>query len=158
MHSVAIGAEYSERYDGEELAYSFHAAGGRMHRQWQGLSTLMSSALKPPFTTNGRPPGGKFVLHAKTLPGIPMTGNARRPHQTHRDAHRAVRSSAPMSTRAIAATNQKPAPHLHLWPEARRLRNDQPRVPPPLGNRARHQSHEDRWAPRPSRRRLQGRC
>ena len=57
-------------------------------------------------TTNARAPDGQFVLHAKALPGNPYHGHTLGSVIDAPRSSPAARSSAPMLTRAIAATTR----------------------------------------------------
>jgi hypothetical protein len=70
-----------------------------------------------------------------------------------------AQSSAPMSTRAIAATTPQSASRLHLRPEARGLWPHQTRVASPLCHRGRDRAHENGRPSRPPlSQRPQGQC
>jgi IS5 family transposase len=68
-------------------------------------------------TTNGRAPGGQFVLHAKALPGNPYDGHTLRGIIEQTQALTGREIEMPMWIKDTAAMTLK-TPRLHLRPEA----------------------------------------
>ena len=129
--------------------YSFHAPEVECIGKGKASAPYEFGVKASIVTTNARAPGGQFVLHAKALPGNPYDGHTLGSVIEAPRSSPAARSSAPMSTRAIAATTRQSAPGLHLRPKARRLRCHQARTATPLRHRAGDRPLEDRRSPRP---------
>jgi IS5 family transposase len=88
-----------QRQRGRKL-YSFHAPEVECIGKGKASAPYEFGVKASIVTTNARAPAGQSVLHARALPGNPYDGH------TLGSVIEAARSSAPMSTRAIAATTR----------------------------------------------------
>ena len=84
--------------------YSFHAPEVECIGKGKASAPYEFGVKASIVTTNARAPGGQFVLHAKALPAIPTTDIRSAASSTPPRSSPVAQSSAPMSTRAIAAT------------------------------------------------------
>ena len=117
-------------------------------------------------TTLHRSKGGQFIAHVKALPGNPYDGHTLAGVIPEIETSPARTSPASSPTAAIAATTPRPTTSSSSISPAREPghRNDQARVPPPLGGRTRHRTHQNRpphgpkLSRRPRRRRRQRRA
>jgi IS5 family transposase len=86
--------------------YSFHAPEVECIGKGKASAPYEFGVKASIVTTNGRAPGGSFVLHARALP-VRMTDTHSAASSMRPRSSLVAPSSAPMSTRAIAATQPK---------------------------------------------------
>ena len=84
--------------------YSFHAPEVECIGRGKASAPYEFGVKASIVTTNARAPGGQFVLHARAMPGNPYDGHTLRDILEDTRGSPAGKSSAPMSTRDIAAT------------------------------------------------------
>ncbi len=84
--------------------YSFHAPEVECIGKGKARAPYEFGVKASIVTTNARAPGGQFVLHATALPGNPYDGHTLGAVIDATKSSPAAPSSAPMSTRDIAAT------------------------------------------------------
>lgn len=117
-----------------------------MHRQGQGQRALRVR-VKASIVTNNQPAAAASSCCTPgrcpiTLTTVLTCWGGHRPHRLC-DRARLCRQGLPRPRRA------KSPPHLHVGPEARRLRCHQARAAAPLRHRAHHRPPEGRRSPRP---------
>ena len=117
--------------------YSFHAPETECIGKGKASAPYEFGIKVSIVTTNARAPGGQFVLHAKALPGNPYDGHTLR--DVIEDTQKLTgceieRGYVDKGYRGH--DTREPAPHLHLRPEARRVRRHQARAATPLRHRA----------------------
>jgi transposase, IS5 family len=114
--------------------YSFHAPGDPEHRKGQVQRALR--VRRQGLHRHHQRPRPRRPVRAATPRRVTYDGHTLRDVIKDTQNSPAVRSSAATSIRATAAMTGESAPHLHLRPEARRVRYHQTRIATPIRNRA----------------------